>query len=187
MGAVTNTIVVSSQDDELLESLEPLKQWLTDNVLCKTTVTAENPIQLIVQRHSQTALIVCPTHEIAHMVHETLHTTPLTRSLAYDYAEKDFDDAMDRLQVPKSDRVFLTSPPTSPPPGFDYARCEQPPPAHPHPMDPPGDQREFLTLLDSKIARIALQRCSDNAKPAHQDSLVRTACPPRSSNPDPGL
>lgn len=179
MAPVTNTIVFTSQDDPVLECLETLRQWLTDNVLCKTTVTAENPIQLIVQRIYPRALVVCPTHQIAQQVYETLNKAPLAKSLAFDYADADYSDSMDRLQVPKRDRVFLTSPPTSPPPGFDYARCEQPPPSHSHPQDLADDQREFLTLLDSKIASIALQRCPKATIKATNGTPARTACPPR--------
>lgn len=180
MAGLTNTIIVTSNTDDVLDKLEPLKQWLTERVLSQLHITAQHPVEIIVLRNFQRVMIISPTRQTSQQILQTLQNGDPPFSLSYNHSMADTDDqSVDYLKVPKSEKMFLISPPTSPPPGFDYSRCEQPPPrAHTVDQQPHAEGSEFLTLLDSKIASIALQRCEDTAKPA-STSYTPTQMPPR--------
>lgn len=179
MAGVTNTIIVTSKADHVLDKTEPLKQWLSDQVL--TSITSQDPVEMVVLRDFQRVMIISPTREISQEILRALENGVPPFSLAYAYSQTDtYDrDSPDYLTVPKSEKMFLISPPSSPPPEFDYARCEQPPPRSQG--LPPG---EFLTLLDNKIATIALQQCDTEQPLGPRTSRYEgTAAPPRSSRP----
>lgn len=179
MTDVTTTIIVTSQYDNVLEQVDFLRSWLSENTLKKFTITSQTPIQLIVLRNFQRILIVSPTLEIS----QQIMSVAMPRSLCMSYAPSNTVSSIQHLEVPKSERMFLISPPTSPPPGFDYSRCEEPPPEpqpthtykHTYQSDVP------VTILNSRVANITVHPCrEDRSVESGMDQYQRTAMPPKS-------
>ncbi|QLL33445.1 hypothetical protein HG536_0E03560 [Torulaspora globosa] len=189
MAGVTNTIIVTSNADNVLDKTEPLKRWLSDKVLTNIPITSRNPVEMVVLRDFQRVMIISPTREASQEILRALQNGGTPFCLAYAYSQTDTcdRDSPDYLTVPKSEKMFLISPPSSPPPEFDYARCEQPPPPSHVQGLPHAEGSEFLTLLDNKIASIALQLCDTEQPPGPRTSSYRrTARPPQSSRPPGG-
>lgn len=185
MVGVTNTIIVTSDADSVLEQAESLEQWLSQRVLSHRHITAENPVEMVILQEFQRVMIISPTREVSQEIKQALENGVTPFSLHYSYSMADTSDqSPEYLTVPKSKRVFLISPPTSPPPEFDYARCEQPPPRARTHEQRHTDDSQFLTLLDSKIASIALQRCDpEQSSETTTSRQNRTALPPRTHRP----
>lgn len=191
---ITNTIVVTSNKDSIIENLNVLQDWLMDNILQRQQITSKNPMQLIILRNLQRVLIISPAQEISQLIMTLSSSLKVSLRFTYSLTDSGDDTAISYLNVPKSEKMFLISPPTSPPPEFDYSRCEAPPPCQPTINKIENEKPEVaveteavVTLLNSKVANITVEHCAGTTSPQNvlrdELSYQRTALPPISSFP----
>lgn len=187
---ITNTIVVTSNKDSIIENLNALQDWLMDSILQRQRITSKNPMQLIILRNLQRVLIISPSREISQLIMTLSSSLKVSLRFTYSLTDSGDDTAISYLNVPKSEKMFLISPPTSPPPEFDYSRCEAPPPCQPtinkiQNEEPEVETEAVVTLLNSKVANITVEHCAGTTSPQNvpPDKLhyQRTALPPISS------
>lgn len=186
---ITNTIIVTSNKDNIIENVNVLQDWLMENILQRQQVTSKNPMQLIILRNLQRVLIISPTQQISQLIMSLSGTLKASLRFTYSLTDSSDDSAIDYLSVPKSEKMFLISPPTSPPPEFDYSKCEAPPPCLPTTTkteneEPDPDAEAVFTLLSSKIANITVEHCAGGTSPQttlRDEHYQRTALPPISS------
>ncbi|EDO17700.1 hypothetical protein Kpol_1033p3 [Vanderwaltozyma polyspora DSM 70294] len=194
----TNTVIVTNKssidpslsvttDDNVLR----LVHWLNETILLKFQVEVSNPIQLIKIHSFKRLILVCPSRLIA----KDLVTTG---SIHFDHWSFNFsltdtitNITKDYLKVPKSDKMFLVSPPTSPPPGFDYSRCEDQPNTNVLHVSETSTSYNNLNinndnnnLVSSNVGSIVLERRASYVIFDQDDDKdiqeFKTAMPPRS-------
>ncbi|SCU88012.1 LADA_0E07624g1_1 [Lachancea dasiensis] len=131
---VTNTLVITSDLVNAGENaaLELLREFLEDTVLTRFHITQKLPLQLVALPALQRAIIVCPTHEIAQSIADRKEDWPQLAPYTFRFSMIDATsgDSPRYLELPKHKALFLVSPPTSPPPEFDYSRLEESPNRH---------------------------------------------------------
>lgn len=205
---ITNTIVVTSSnnEDDMADKkhIQVLNDWLGYTVLQQYNITNEKPLQLIVLRNFKRVLLITSNHDISkYIMTESRKKEPLIKSFKFNYSLTDTTSTAEKqyLQLPKGERLFLISPPTSPPPGFDYSRCEEEPNRHslskshlqeqPHLYEIINDNgsndsgnnlpRE-VTLLDNDMGKIVVNTCEnlDIEDDESEANLIPTSMPPRS-------
>lgn len=197
---VTNTIIITSPtcNPTDQENVALLRQWLLQTVLEEFTVTDECPLQMILLSNFKRVLLIAPNHNISERAMQD-SKFPIVSDFRFSFSLTDTSQGSERqyLELPKGQRLFLVSPPTSPPPEFDYSRCEEKPStdtisrAHldtrPHLYSilqkdmHKGDQA--ITLLDSDKHKIVLNTCETlggEGEEGADGELVPTAMPPRS-------
>ena len=192
---VTNTVVITagSTDFEVTDdaAVERISGWLRSSILLEHQVVSANPVQLITLKSFERLLVVCPDWEISEATLR-LGKQQLAPEFQFGYSLSDNkDDTNDYLQVPKGEKLFLISPPCSPPPEFDYSRCEEAPNSftlHRHPDQthlPTGTLLPPSTLIDSKLGKITLERRGSIIPLRDSEEHIsvetfKTALPPRS-------
>lgn len=198
---VTNTIIVTSPGASPTdaESVQTLRQWLSQTVLEEFAVTDDCPLQMILLPAFRRILLISPSRAISQRVMQE-STLPIVADFRFSYSLADTAGEAERqyLELPKGQRLFLVSPPTSPPPGFDYSRCEERPStetiskAHldtrPHLYSvlgaDEGKGEQAITLLDSRQHKIVLNTCAtlqgEREVEGPAETVVPTAMPPRS-------
>lgn len=85
--------------------------------------------------------------------------------------------------------MFLVSPPSSPPPEFDYSRCEQSPSESTPPVSRDQSNQGPVTILNSSVANITVFPCADETsqevlrktyRDADMGTYQPTSMPPKS-------
>lgn len=213
---VTDTIVITSQQAELditdPHIVKSIQQWLGDTVLLSHEVVAQNPIQLIILRNFKRILIISPDISLSNDIMRVFHMKKEVeernlQGLQFNYTLTNTNgngsgnlmnqDQKEYLKVPLSDKLFLISPPSSPPPEFDYSKCEDIPQISSNVHSVPrwnssqnnknnikSDKPGTYTLLTSNVANIVIDKCEDTNDDANNTystvNLIKTAAPPRS-------
>lgn len=145
-GMVTDTIIVTSKTRDACQEnvLQYLQNWLSETILLSYQIDEVSPIQLINLKKFDRSLIIAPNREIAQAIMQLFQNNSNTnnnndglahynlQSLTFNYSTVDSNMEIKYLDLPKHDKLFLISPPSSPPPEFDYSRCEDIPNKHPH-------------------------------------------------------
>ena len=205
---ITNTIIVTSSnnEDDITDKkqIQTLNDWLGYTVLQEYNITNEKPLQLIILKNFKRILLITSNHNISrYIIDESRKNEPLIKSFKFNYSLTDTTSTVEKqyLQLPKGERLFLISPPTSPPPGFDYSRCEEEPNRHSlsksHLQDQPhlyeilndnsgndsgNNLPREVTLLDNNMGKIIVNTC-ENLQIEDDDNdtnLIPTSMPPRS-------
>ncbi|SMN20820.1 similar to Saccharomyces cerevisiae YKL159C RCN1 Protein involved in calcineurin regulation during calcium signaling [Maudiozyma saulgeensis] len=196
---VTNTIIVTSGSQlDVTDSkhVNVLNEWLALTVLQQYTITNDNPLQLIILKNFKRILLISSNHEISKSIMD-ISRDPMVSMFKFSYSLADTSNSLSKqyLELPKGERLFLISPPTSPPPGFDYSKCEEVPNrdsvSRSHLNDQPhlyeiinnngnDQQPREITLLDCNTGKIVVNTCKniDDAEVGIQ--LIPTAMPPKS-------
>lgn len=205
---VTNTIIVTSSvpEDDITgkRQIQTLNDWLGYTVLQEYNITNENPLQLIILKNFKRVLLITSNHDISrYIMAESRKKEPLIKSFKFNYSLTDTTNAGEKqyLQLPKGERLFLISPPTSPPPGFDYSRCEEEPNKHSfskgHLQEHPhlyeiinstddstagNNSPREVTLLDNNMGKIVVNTCEnlDIEDDGDETNQIPTSMPPRS-------
>lgn len=179
----TNTLIATSDNDNLAHNVEPLKNWLLKSGV--------GEMQLIHLPSFKRVLVVAESREAASRLmlkRAELDGIKLRYTLTdTEGAFENPDEKLGRLQVPPHKRTFLISPPASPPPEFDYSRCEEPPDRGGSAVSSEGTAFEDLetndegqrTLLSSTSGTITIQPAETFEKEPQQP-MPHTAMPPKS-------
>ncbi|CAB4254942.1 similar to Saccharomyces cerevisiae YKL159C RCN1 Protein involved in calcineurin regulation during calcium signaling [Maudiozyma barnettii] len=199
---VTNTIIVTSVSQLNVtdsEQVKLLNEWLALTVLQQYTITNDNALQLIILKNFKRILLISPTHEISKSIMDVSRDLIVSK-FKFSYSLTDTSNSLEKqyLELPKGERLFLISPPTSPPPGFDYSRCEEVPNTEsvskthlteqPHLYDVINDdgkdlnnqQPREITLLDCNTGKIVVNTCKNYDDPNVESKLIPTSMPPKS-------
>lgn len=214
---VTDTIVISSNkaDFDVTSSdiISKLQQWLGTTILLSHEVVAANPIQLIILRNFKRILVISPDIQLSkdimvlfQMKEEAIEKGLKDLQFSFTLANTNAmqkngkgpsEDQKEYLKLPPADKLFLISPPSSPPPEFDYTKCEDIPQinkkvhspnhlgAHHKDKSPKKciPKMGSFTILTSNVANIVIDQCPDLRDDKEMyitaDS-IRTAAPPRS-------
>ncbi|CCD24051.1 Rcn1p NDAI_0C03910 [Naumovozyma dairenensis CBS 421] len=194
--SVTDTVIVTSDKVNVTDRdiVEVIQKWLTDTVLLEFDVLPDLPIEIVILGSMKRLLIICPNHAISKYIKE-MEPKPdnLPLNIGYSLVDGRATAAPKKyLELPPHETLFLVSPPASPPPEFDYSKCEGPPSSLTHPSHDEKQQHTTLreetlkepgtyTLIDSKSGRITVDTCAQADRPVHMTlEQVRTAFPPKS-------
>lgn len=184
---VTNTIIVTSSTIDVVDSknIDILYEWLNQNILLKYDISNDNPIQVILLKNFKRILIVSPDHDMSQKIISS-STQSVVSNFRFSFSLTDTTQLSEKkyLELPQSERMFLISPPSSPPPEFDYARCEEKPnsdiisKAHldekPHLysiVNDPQNSNKSITLLDTGTTKIVVNTC-DSVENVDQNSKI---------------
>ncbi|KAK5963128.1 Rcn1p PWA37_004831 [Arxiozyma heterogenica] len=221
----TDTIIVTSNqknfDVTKPNIVKILQKWLGSTILLNYKILPDNPIELIILRKFKRILIISPDVDISSYVFTLFQTeikqnnnNPILKDLQFSYSLTNthgikFDpdnpnnsinqDQKEYLKLPPSDKLFLISPPSSPPPEFDYSRCEEVPQLTPnalhikdhsnstilHELESTSisSKPKIYTLLTSDVANIVINQCENIGNNDNTYSTIhhiKTAVPPRS-------
>ncbi|GAV51253.1 hypothetical protein ZYGR_0AD04360 [Zygosaccharomyces rouxii] len=179
----TNTLIATNNSGSLAHDVGPLRNWLLKSGI--------GEMQLIHLPSFKRVLVVTESKEAASQLMSKKGELGDIR-LRYTLTDTEGalvnpDEEMGRLQVPPHKRTFLISPPTSPPPEFDYSRCEEPP-DRVGPTDLGGeidfeesetDNEGQRTLLSSSAGTITIKP-AETLRDRKQEPLPHTALPPKS-------
>ena len=129
---VTDTVIVTATDIDVTapSTIDALQQWLTEKILLHYQVNIDDPLQIIILNKFKRVLLICPDHQISQRIMETSReSSDSLRCLHFNYSMIDgkYTSKKEYLQLPPQKKLFLISPPPSPPPEFDYSLCEGPP------------------------------------------------------------
>lgn len=175
----TNTLIATSAGN-LAHNVEPLKQWLLKSGV--------GEMQLILLPSFRRVLVVTESRKAAQTL---VHNKSGLNGVNLRYTLTDTEGSVvnpsediGRLKVPPSRRQFLVSPPTSPPPEFDYSKCEEPPSSFSHKLSEQSNHTSSddlgpRTLLSSSAGTITIDPARTIGGEA-QDPMPHTVLPPKS-------
>lgn len=199
---VTDTVIITSGRCDVVDNdnVERIQGWLSKYILTKFQINEDEPLQLIVLKRFKRILLICPSHDLSQHVMAASHASEVEK-LNFSYSLQDGYNnlAKEYLKVPESEKMFLISPPASPPPEFDFSKCEDAPQRHVQshiqqqqqqrmkaghllPNNPDEDSNGTFTLLKSKVGAITINRCPTNEDCGNKRLAdhVKTALPPKS-------
>ncbi|SCU93846.1 LAFA_0F18514g1_1 [Lachancea sp. 'fantastica'] len=192
---VSNTVIITAGYQNATENgaLERIREFLEATVLKRFEVTEERPLKLVALPAMNRCVLVCPSLELAEQT-VLLHSQwPSLNGFKFQYSAIDVSGSAEKqyLELPKERALFLVSPPTSPPPGFDYSRLEEAPnrvrglqaSGHVPEAFQPRDHHHKLTgesqkiLLHHSHTSITLEQCDQDpvtARMTPEDVSVRS-------------
>ena len=193
----TDTIIVTSSklDPTSDSNIQSLRSELLDPILAANTVTASHPLEIIPLPSLRRVLIISPTVALSSTIYNQAGAnTALSNLFTFKYSRRNTKVEVSTgqyLELPEHKTIFLISPPTSPPPEFDYSRCEEEPSKeifalndHLSGSNNPGsdmnvnieymiavaggkevavEEEREITLIESKSGKITVSPCLNNA------------------------
>lgn len=199
---VTDTVIITSNKCDVVDngSVEIIQAWLSKNILMKFQINENQPLQLIILKRFKRILLICPNHDLSeHVMDASLAGEVNKFNFSYSLQDGYRDLTKQHLRVPESEKMFLISPPASPPPEFDFSKCEDAPQRHIQshiqkeqqrrmeaghllPKNPDEGDNGTFTLLKSKVGAITIDRCptNDGYGQTQLADHVKTAFPPKS-------
>lgn len=190
----TNTIIITSAKTDVSApaTVERVRAFLNDSILSQYEISPSNALQLITLTNFRRLVLIFPTLSLAQRAMSAKNEDKAVDDLQFSYSlvDTDYQDQKQHLDLPPHRKLFLVSPPVSPPPEFDYSRLEESPgrafehATHhqiPSAVNAPPEHR---VLLDHPIGTITLDYCGGSAAPNGGAELsvehLRTGMPPRS-------
>ncbi|CAI4034615.1 hypothetical protein SMKI_11G0610 [Saccharomyces mikatae IFO 1815] len=199
---ITDTIIITSSKCDIVhnDNVGKIQAWLCKRILMKFQINENDPIQLIILKRLKRILLICPNHDISRHIMNASHTSEVEKfNFNYSLQDGHKNIAKQYLKVPESEKMFLISPPASPPPEFDFTKCEDAPQRHVQsciqqeqqqrmkanhllPKGPDKESNGTFTLLKSKAGAITIDRCPTNDADGQirLADHVKTAFPPKS-------
>ncbi|SCU86758.1 LAMI_0D03510g1_1 [Lachancea mirantina] len=128
----TNTIIITSDAIEVAETqyVTKIQRFLSDTTLKRHNVAAPNAIQILPLRGLQRVVIVFPDVKMSCEFMDAVRDTDCGEDVRLNFSMLNTDATHSEskyLKLPPHEKLFLVSPPASPPPEFDYSRLEDPP------------------------------------------------------------
>lgn len=189
----TDTIIITSSRLNVTaqETVESIKMFLYDHVLAKAQVLKDNPMQLVALPNFKRLIIVCPDVSLARKVMKERLNCKDLEGIRFNYslANTSVREKKQHLELPLARTLFLVSPPTSPPPEFDYSKLEDGPNMHPGHTTFPALNKEYVTgtepghftVVENKFGKITVDVCGDESEGTNPSvERVKTGRPPRS-------
>ncbi|CEP62037.1 Rcn1p LALA0_S04e06326g [Lachancea lanzarotensis] len=128
---VSNTVIITAGRKNATETdaLKRIREFLEAEVLQRFNVTEANPLKLVALPTLNRCILVCPSLELAEQAVMLHSQWPQLKGFQFRYSALDAPNSTEKqfLELPKQLALFLVSPPTSPPPGFDFSRLEEAP------------------------------------------------------------
>ena len=130
---ITDTIIITSDKCDIIDNdnVERIQAWLSKSILMKFQINESEPLQLIILKRFKRILLICPNHVISQHVMDASHASEVEKfNFSYSLQDGHKNSTKQYLKVPESEKMFLISPPASPPPEFDFTKCEDAPQRH---------------------------------------------------------
>ncbi|AMD18682.1 HBL220Wp [Eremothecium sinecaudum] len=192
----TNTVIITSSVLEVTSDsfVTEYSDFLNNAVLSQFTVTDDCPLELYVLPNLKRLIVVSPSSEISqYVITQSKKHAADPSGVRFNACFALFDTKKSNyLELPKSKKIRLVSPPQSPPSEFDFDRTEEHPnreTGHEMPAElldasqpdafQPG--KSYLVHENSAVANIVLHPC-ENQFTDKEPTLgsIHTMVPPRS-------
>ncbi|KAH3673077.1 hypothetical protein WICMUC_003910 [Wickerhamomyces mucosus] len=128
---VTNTLIVTNLSSFLLKDsqfINDIQQSIINELVAQTA--SDIPIKFIILPKLKRILITFPEYSqsqiVLHYLQAWLQKLDSNAKVGYSLIDSPQED-INHLTIPKHSKMFLISPPVSPPPEFDYDRVEEEP------------------------------------------------------------
>lgn len=188
--SITDTIIVTSSAVNVIDPglVEQLQRWITAAILTMFQVGNDNPLQIVLLKSMKRVLIISPNKQISEEIMNASSKNLNFKEINFNYSLKDSGSQIKKeyLKLPVNDHLFLVSPPSSPPPEFDYSQCEANPDSKLYHQDVAiqlknghGDNETF-TVLKNNTGHITVSTCQSIAEPDSHLNIIPTSLPPKS-------
>lgn len=120
---INGTLIITSNVKNVIENIfvDEIKQFIFGKVITYWRITNDNPIEIIILKSLKRLIIVCPRIDISEFIHRNLNIQHIQIKLSLTSTPRNSLF----LEPPIAKRIFLVSPPQSPPSEFEFDKYEE--------------------------------------------------------------
>lgn len=190
---ITDTVIITSKTQNVCSQpiFNEIVEHIQTYIVNVNEINDSNPLEIASLPGFRRIVVISPSHRISVQV----------RALARDMPDYTFGFSMtdhhtnctgsthlrnSSLKVPETNRVFLVSPPASPPSDFDYSRLEETPNSSSlHTLEPSNNcAGNPCTLLDNGQVQITLNPSQTQGTSTKSVTTIKTSMPSSSTFDD---